>query len=155
MSAYFDSSVITKWYLPEPDSAAALRLRARFRPPAPLTHLHRVELATAWQLKVFRRELTGSIVTRALLDLATDVQAGVWTTPAYDLAEVHRRAESVALAFAATLGVRTLDILHVAAAVSIGAHDFVTNDERQARLAAAAGLRVQRLHRARKGGKAP
>lgn len=47
MTAYFDTSVITKWYLPEPDSVDALRVRARFAPPAALTHLHRVELVTA------------------------------------------------------------------------------------------------------------
>src|SRR5262249_13808034 len=82
LSAYFDSSVITKWYLPEPDSAAALRVRARHEPPAVLTHLHRVELTTAWHLKVFRRELRLETVVQALADLEHDVEAGVWEPPA-------------------------------------------------------------------------
>ena len=33
MTAYFDTSVITKRYLPEPDSAQALRVRTQFVPP--------------------------------------------------------------------------------------------------------------------------
>jgi hypothetical protein len=144
LSAYFDSGIITKWYLPEPDSAAALRLRARFVPPAVLTHLHRVELVTAWHLKVFRRELDLDSARQALGDLESDVEAGVWEAPEYDLGDVHSRAESLARQHAATLGTRTLDILHVAAAVLVGARDFITGDRRQASLAEACGLEVSR-----------
>ncbi|MGA2250711.1 hypothetical protein [Terracidiphilus sp.] len=39
-----------------------------------------------------------------------------------------------------TLGVRTLDSLHVACALELGARSFWTFDERQERLAIAAGL---------------
>lgn len=42
-------------------------------------------------------------------------------------------------------GVRTLDTLHVAAALELGCRDFMNNDERQARLAAAMRLNVVRL----------
>lgn len=130
--------------MPEPDSAAALRLRARFAPPAVLTHLHRVELVTAWHLKVFRREIDLATVGRALGDLESDVEAGVWEAPDYDLADVHARAEILARQHAATLGTRTVDILHVAAAVLLGARHFVTGDRRQASLAEAAGVEVSR-----------
>src|SRR5438552_19039633 len=74
LNAYFDSSIITKWYLPEADSAAALRIRARHEPPAVLTHLHRVELTTAWHLKIFRRELRRDTVELAVVDLERDVE---------------------------------------------------------------------------------
>ncbi len=145
MSAYFDSGLITKWYIPEPDSPAALALRDRFSPPAVLTHLHRVEIVTAWQLKVFRRELDPASVGAAWLDLETDVAQGVWMQPEYDLDAVHVRAEALARQHAAVLGTRTLDILHVAACVALRTRDFVTGDARQASLAEAAGLRVTRF----------
>ncbi len=45
----------------------------------------------------------------------------------------------------ATLGTRTLDILHVAAALVLGLADLLTFDTRQAALAKAAGLKVPRL----------
>ncbi len=137
---YFDSSVVTRWYLPEPGSGAALRLRNEYAPPVVLTHLHRVELTTAWHLKVFRRELRLETVVQALADLEHDVETGVWEPPAYDLGDVHARAERLARRHAAALGTRSLDILHVAAALSLGTSDFVTGDRRQASLAKAAGL---------------
>src|SRR5438477_9893362 len=145
LSAYFDSSIITKWYLPEADSAAALRIRARHAPPAVLTHLHRVELTTAWHLKVFRRELRPETVEQAVADLEHDVEAGVWEVPAYDLVDVHARAEHLARRHAAALGTRTLDILHVAAALALGTNDFVTSDRRQAALAKAVRLHATLL----------
>ena len=145
MTAYFDTSVITKWYLPEPDSAGALRVRARFAPPAVLTHLHRVELVTAWHLKVFRREIPREIVEQAWGHVQADVAAGLWTLPVYDLVDVFSRAESISGLHTATLGVRSLDILHVAAALVLGASACVTHDDRQARLARAVGLRVTTL----------
>jgi hypothetical protein len=97
-------------------------------------------LTTAWHLKVFRRELRLETVAHALADLEHDVEAGVWEAPAYDLGDVHARAERLARRHAATLGTRSLDILHVAAALSLGTSDFVTGDRRQASLAKAAGL---------------
>src|SRR5439155_12845831 len=102
-----------------------LRIRARHEPPAVLTHLHRVELTTAWHLKVFRRELHLETVMQALADLEHDVDAGVWEPPAYDLGDVHTRAEHLARRHAAALGARSLDILHVAAALALGATRFV------------------------------
>jgi predicted nucleic acid-binding protein len=53
---------------------------------------------------------------------------------------VHSRAEHLARRHAAVLGTRTLDILHVAAALALGATRFVTSDRRQASLAKAARL---------------
>ena len=145
MTAYFDSSIVTKWYLPEPDSADSLRLRARFAPPAILTHLHRVELVTAWHLKVFRREITKDIVEQAWGHVEDDITAGLWELPAYDLVDVHAHAEALSRQHTARVGARSLDILHVAAAIVLGASAFVTHDDRQARLAKAAGLRVTTL----------
>ena len=140
MTAYFDTSVITKWYLPEPDSAKALRARARFAPPSVLTHLHRVELVTAWHLKVFRKELDRGIVEQALNHVQDDIAAGLWESPVYDLADVYAKAESISRRHTAILGVRSLEILHVATAIVLKSSAFVTADGRQERLAKAAGL---------------
>lgn len=145
MSAYFDTSIITKWYVPEPDSEAALRVRRRFVPPAALTHLHRVELSNAWHLKLFRKEMTKAAVALARADLQSDIDAGVWVVPAYDLLDVFRRAEEFSALHTPKLGVRSLDILHVAAAVELSARTFVTADERQAQLASACRLKVVSL----------
>jgi predicted nucleic acid-binding protein len=143
--AYFDTSFITKWYLPEADSTEALRIRARFAPPGVLTHLHRLELVTAWQLKVFRREIAAQLVEGAWSHLEQDVADGVWELPAYDLSEVFSRAESLSRQYSSKLGTRSLDVLHVASALELGAAAFVTADARQAKLARTAGMPVTSL----------
>ncbi len=137
---YVDTGILTKWYLPEADSAAALALRDRFSPPAFLTSLHRLELTNAWQLKIFRDELTVDAIALARQDLFEDIRAGLWHVPIEPLAEVYSRAESLAVDHSARLGTRSMDILHVAAAECLNCAQFITGDQRQARLAEAIGL---------------
>jgi len=117
-------------------------VRARFEPPAVLTHLHRVELVTAWELKVFRKEIPVELVEQALGHLDEDIAAGIWEPPAYDLADVFAQAESLGRRHVSSLGARSLDILHVAAARLLAKTEFVTADARQADLAKAVGMRV-------------
>lgn len=137
---YVDTGIVTKWYLPEADSASALALRDRFPPPATLTRLHRLELANAWQLKVFREEISPDAVELAGNDLMDDIRSGLWHCPAEPLDEVYSRAEALAADFSARLGTRSMDILHVAAAEWLGCSPFMTGDVRQARLAESIGL---------------
>src|SRR5262249_7796597 len=64
----------------------------------------------------------------------------VGAPPAYDLGDVHERAERLARRHAAALGPRSLDTLHVAAAQALGISELVTGDRGQSSLAKAAGL---------------
>lgn len=56
--------------------------------------------------------------------------------------EVLHLADEIGTKHTASLGARSLDLLHVGAAVSIGAKEFLTFDVRQRALAEAAGMRV-------------
>lgn len=72
-----------------------------------------------------------------------------WHEGRYVLADVLwratvRRAADISRTHTARLGVRTLDVLHVAAALELGLRTLVTFDERQMRLAAVVGLRPVR-----------
>jgi predicted nucleic acid-binding protein len=142
VSAYFDSAVICKWYVPELDTPRALGLRRRLRPPFVLTHLHELEIVTAWHLKAFRGEVPRGAVQQATADLLSDVEAGFWRRPDYDLAAVFDRGRRLSEDHGATLGTRSLDVLHVAAALEVKATVLVSGDKRQLRLARRAGLRV-------------
>ena len=137
---YLDTGILTKWYLPEPDSTTAIALRDRFLPPAFLTSLHRVELNNAWQLKVFRDELSADAIALAWEFFASDIQAGLWHVPVEPWAEIHSRAASLAEEHSSKLGTRSMDILHVAAAEHLDCSHFLTGARRQARLAEAIGL---------------
>jgi len=75
----------------------------------------------------------------ALMKLAAHIERGVFRTAEMS-ATVYETARSLARRHTAKLGVRTLDILHVAMALELGAPSFYTFDRRQSRLAQAEGL---------------
>lgn len=106
------------------------------------TSLHRTECVSALRLKVFRGECRLEQSTAALADLDTDAAAGVLKHTAVEWNEVWTRVETLARTHAAVTSCRTLDTLHVAIALQLGAREMVTRDRRQAALARKSGLKV-------------
>ena len=142
MNTYFDAGVLLKAYVPEPDSDLADTLILAARPPLPLTHLHEIEMRNALRLKRGRREITQGELRTALRDFQADITAGRLEKPAYDLVVVFHKAEELCAKYAAATLARSLDILHVAAALVVHASTFVSFDERQRKVARRAGLKV-------------
>ena len=70
---------------------------------------------------------------------------GKYYRPPLDWSAVCIHAIDLSKKHSANLGSRTLDILHVATALSIHADRFLTLDDRQSRLAAHAGLKILRI----------
>jgi hypothetical protein len=139
LSSYLDSSLLTSLYAPDAHSASARQYLLQAARPFLLTRFGEAELTNAIQLRVFRREITAAQAQAALEKLAAHIAAGVFqATPVpavmYDVARQLSRKHT------ATLGTRTLDILHVAAALVLHADSFYTFDRAQAQLARAAGL---------------
>lgn len=143
MTAYIDTGILVKLYTPEANTPEAVRLVSQFKPPFAFTHWQELELRTALRLKVFRREMTEDELRRVMRRIGNDLVDGHWQRPRYDLAAVYHTAERLSAQHAATVGCRTLDILHVAAALVIGARDFLTFDTRQGELARRAGMQVR------------
>ena len=143
MSAYFDTGVLLKSYVTEKNSAAADALILQAAAPIPFTHFHEIEMRTAFRLKRGRGEITDAGLEGALRDLQADINAGRLEKPVYDLPDVFHKAEELSAKYATVTLARSLDILHVAAAVVIGTVDFITFDKRQASLATKAGLKVK------------
>jgi predicted nucleic acid-binding protein len=107
--------------------------------PFPWTGFIELELTNAIELRVFRREITRPEAGAALMKLALHIEQGVFR--AIDMpATVYETARSLSRRHTAKFGVRTLDILHVAMALELGAPAFYTFDRRQSRLAQAEGL---------------
>ncbi len=131
-----------KSYVAERDSAAADALILKTSEPIPFTHFHAVEIRTALRVKCGRGEITIKELKKALHDLQEDVDAGVLNRPVYELPTVFHKAEELSSKYAAATLARSLDILHVATALVIGAKQFLTFDTRQAALASKAGLNL-------------
>jgi hypothetical protein len=81
---------------------------------------------------------------RAVRDLCDDIQAGVLTLePIPDSA--YTRAKALAQTLPQTIGFLPVHLLHVAAAIDLGARSFFTFDRKQHQTARAAGLAVNPL----------
>jgi predicted nucleic acid-binding protein len=139
---YFDSAVLVKAYCLESTSAQALSLIKRARPPLIFTPLHAIEIRNALRLKRHRRELTEFQLRGALGNLDDDIRNGFLHLADLDLSAVFGQAELLSAAYTSTIGARSLDVLHVAAALLLGAKQFVSFDRRQRSLAIGAGFNV-------------
>ena len=140
--AYYDTGILVKLYTAEPESPAVERLvRSRGR-AIPVTDLHVTECMSAFRLKEFRGECTSGQSSAAIGALEDDLSARVLVLVQPSWPDVWARCQVLVRSHTGCLGTRTLDALHVAAALVLHASEFVTSDERQATLAGACGLAV-------------
>lgn len=139
---YVDTGILVKLYVKETTTPQAIALVLSFPAPLPLTHIHELEVCNALRLKQGRGELTTQALEAALRDFRSDIEAGRYERPAYDLVSVFIRAEELSRQHTATTKCRSLDVLHVAAAQEIGSREFASFDERQRAAARVAGLTV-------------
>jgi len=122
--------------------SSATDQRMASRPRIWLTPFHSAEWIHAVERQVFQKHLSRHEAQQIYAEFEADRKSGVWIEVAlpesafavcYDLG---RR-------YAARLGNQTLDTLHVASALELKARSFWTFDERQAKLARAAGLKTE------------
>lgn len=142
MSHYADTGFLLSLHLSESTSAAASATMAGIREPLPVTRLVALEFRNALRLGVFRQRFSESqraAVWRAFTD---DIRGGLLERLEEDAAAVFSEAKALCDGFTATTGVRTLDLLHVAAARVLGRTQFLSFDRRQRDPAAASGLKV-------------
>jgi predicted nucleic acid-binding protein len=138
LNVYADSSFLVSPYVQDAHKVEFLR-RIAMHPAIWLTPFHRAEVANAISLHVFYKKLTPNAAARAWSEFQEDIRAGVWI--AVDLpSSVWDTSVDLAHRHGPTLGVRTLDSLHVACALELRAAKFWTFDDRQAKLAEAVGL---------------
>ena len=138
MTVYADSSFIAPIYVIDVHAAEARR-RMGSRPDVWLTPFNRAELANALYQQVFRARFSAVEAQLAWNNFEQDCAQGVWNL--VDLpSTAWQTCIDLARKYGPTLGVRTLDSLHVACALELKAQHFWTFDERQARLAEEVGL---------------
>ncbi len=74
--------------------------------------------------------------------LENEVRLGYWPHAEFDWPEATRTANELSAGHSRSLGIRAMDLFHVAIACEVGAEFFLTFDEDQAALADVAGLEV-------------
>lgn len=139
---YVDPTALLKLYLHEPQSRAMATWRIKTKGPLPITPHGRVELINGLCLAAHRGLLAPPAHQAALAALDDDFEQGRYTSADLLWRSVLKRSAELSRQFTPSLGTRSLDVLHVASALELGMKRFVTFDDRQARLAAATGLKT-------------
>lgn len=142
MKVYADTSFLVSLYYLDAHSAEAERRIQRAAPSLFLTPFTELELSNALQLRIFRGEASPAEIRASASVLENDIRSGVFT-PVPMPAEIYQVARRMSARKTSTLGVRTLDILHVACATLLKADRFWTFDARQTQLARSEGLRLR------------
>jgi predicted nucleic acid-binding protein len=139
---YADPSALAKLYLHEPESRTVTAWRAKLGGSLAVTLFGRLELANAIGLAAYRGFVTKAVRKSALGALDDDFAQGRCVVVDLVWREALRRAEEISREETAVLGCRSLDILHVASALTLKRRRFLTFDLRQQKLARALGLKL-------------
>ena len=142
MSHYPDSSFLVSCYIQDANTRAAKACLNRIQAPLAFTGLHALEVRNAFKLGVFRGLLSSRNAALAWTNLDADLRSGrlIKTTVKWPVAL--RVAAQLSERHTATLGTRSLDILHIASAKAIRAAELLSFDLRQRSLAQTVGLIV-------------
>jgi predicted nucleic acid-binding protein len=141
LKIYADSSFFISLLVVDKHSAEAWR-RADLHHQLLITPLNRAEIVHAIFMHVFWKKSDFITAQQAVQNLNHDCDTRVFES--VELPEdTFNTSINLAWHFGPTLGVRTLDSLHVAAALELNADRFWTFDDRQAQLAEACGLNTK------------
>lgn len=137
---YADTSFLFSLYLRDANTAGVIGYLKANPTPLAFTGWQKLELRNAVRLSGFRGNHDRPAMVGALQKIDADVLQGDLADTPLVWPMVLDEAEALSARHAMPLGVRALDLLHVAAAVTLGAGKFLTCDGRQLAVAQAAGL---------------
>jgi predicted nucleic acid-binding protein len=141
---YLDTSFVVSLYGIDANSAAAAVALQAARLPLLMSSLTEIETVNALGLREFRREVTKTEASVSLRNFEEDLNRGAFLRIALP-ESAFPRARTLSLQSTTRLGLRTADLLHVAAALEFGANAFFTFDLRQRKLCSELGLKVNHL----------
>lgn len=141
---YLDTSALLKLHCLEEGSRETQAALEAQDDPIPVWEIQEMELRNAFRLKVFWNEWTTEQAERQEALFLDRRRRGLYYTPDIQRSELFTTFLELTLQ-TPTLGCRTLDILHVAAAKQQEISLFLTFDQRQRKLALASGLHAPQL----------
>ena len=139
MIAYADTGFLVSLYGQDSQSSLA-RALVQSRPVFLLTSLGEAEFTNAVELRIFRKEWSRQEANAVRQAFSQHQAAGVFRMEPLT-SEVWEKALVLSRRHSAKVGARTLDLVHVAAALILRPDSFFSFDERQRRVA-----KLERLH---------
>jgi len=141
LKIYADSSFLVSLYSLDAHTIDARRTMQSSNGPRFLITLGEVEVVNAFGLRVFRKELSASQAQLSSIDFEQDVRDGIFEVRGTTEGMIER-ARQLSGQTTAKLGTRTADLLHVAAALELGADCLYSFDQKQRRLAQSVRLKL-------------
>jgi predicted nucleic acid-binding protein len=141
LKVYADPSFIVSLYSPDANSAAAAHTMQASPANRFLTTFGELEVVNAMGLRVFRKEVSPAQAHSSLIEFEKDLRDGIFQIR--ELTDsILERARQLSRQTTARLGTRTADLLHVAAALELGADCLYTFGLHQRRLAQTLRLKL-------------
>ncbi|HXM67373.1 MAG TPA: type II toxin-antitoxin system VapC family toxin [Candidatus Acidoferrum sp.] len=141
MKVYADPSFVVSLYSPDANSISAARTMQASSGDRLLTTFGELEIINAMGLRVFRNEISLAQSRSSLGAFEIDLCDGVFLVR--NLADsILERARQLSLQTTAKLGTRSADLLHVAAAIELGADCIFTFDQHHRKLAQTLRLKL-------------
>ena len=106
-----------------------------------VTTIGELEVVNAFGLRVFRKEISAGQAQSSIVDFENDVRDGVLQLRGLS-DSIFERARRLSRQTTAKLGTRSADLLHVAAALELGADYLYTFDHQQRKLAQIVRLKL-------------
>ena len=143
MVAFADTGFIASLYLKESTSAQARAAIQAAPVVLPVTPLAVLELRNAFNRSVQRRLITAAQRDALWQDVEADIAGGFLVPTPIASDPLHNLARQLSDRHTPTLGTRSLDLLHIAAALILEVKEFFSFDDRQRKAAASEGLKVK------------
>ena len=142
MSAYFDTSFLFSLYLEDVHSLQAATHAARLGEPLKIGSLLYFEFCQSVRFSITRKGLPQKTGLGAISDFDKEIENGKIVLIPCNWNVVHQTANLLSTKYTLQKGYKTLDILHVATALTLGVQEFFTFDKVQSDLAQAEGLKT-------------
>lgn len=143
VEAYADSSFLVSLYRRDEHETNAKAFVLKARLVISVSPLNRVELRNALRNAQAQGHINDHERRAAFQQIENGFGMGLLTHLPVEWTNVFRRADELSERYATQHGQRTIDLLHVAIAMESGATTFLSFDQRQRKLAKAAGLKVK------------
>ena len=141
---YADSGFVVSLYLTtEGTSAQARKEVKRASKPILLSPLSLLGIRNSLNFGINRGEITSAQRDAVLAEINTQIETGFFRLVDASQSSIHAKAQELSDKHTRAVATRSLDLMHIAAALLSGARTFLTFDKRQAKAAAAEGLLVK------------
>ena len=142
-AAYADTSLLVSLYTPDSNSEAASALFRELDDLVFITPFGESEFVNSVELRVFRKEISSAQAEISLREFQKDLDARSFLAGRAVPPGTYERAQLISRRYTRQLGVRGMDVIHVAMALEVRVQMFLTFDKNQANLAKRAGLTVR------------